>query len=115
MIKILAETKGSFQLMDIAESQLLPAHRPAVVISSNLIQDRIGRSQVKVLGELKAEATDEDFAEYLKEADGDHQLAVDSFLAEFGANAVEEKVSTSAKRAPQTRRKARKTEGSDDE
>ena len=113
MLKILAETRGPFQLSDIALGQLLPAHRPGVIISSNFVQTRIGANQIKVLGEVKAEATDADFVSYLKEADGDHQLAIDSFLSEFGADNVGEKVSTSAKNPP--RRRGRKIEGAADE
>lgn len=90
MIKLLAETKGSFQLHDLAHrGQLIRSHRPCVVENSHFIQDRIGRDQIRVLGELKAEATDADFASYFKEAEGDVALAIDSFLAEFGKEAPE--------------------------
>lgn len=91
MIKLLAETKGSFQLHDLAhKGQRIQARRPSVVENSHFIQDRIGRGQVRVIAELKPEATDEDFVGYRKESGGDDQLAIDAFLAEFGAEAAEQ-------------------------
>lgn len=92
MIKLLAETKGSFQLLDLGHhGQSIKARRPSVVVNSNFVQDRIGRNQVRVIAELKDEATDEEFASYLRESDGDIALAVDSFISEFGKEAVEKK------------------------
>lgn len=90
MIKILAETKGSFQLVDLTyKGQLIRAQRPCVVENSNFVQDRIGRNQIRVISELKDEATDAEFVAYLTESKGDMDLAVDSFLSEFGKEAVE--------------------------
>ncbi|RWM90005.1 MAG: hypothetical protein EOR84_22615 [Mesorhizobium sp.] len=90
MIKLLAETKGSFQLHDLAhKGQRIHARRPSVVDNSHFIQDRIGRAQVRIIAELKPEATDADFVGYMKESDGDMQLAIDAFLAEFGKEVVD--------------------------
>ncbi|RWD47493.1 hypothetical protein [Mesorhizobium sp.] len=90
MIKLLAETKGSFQLHDLAHmGQRIHARRPSVVDNSHFIQDRIGRAQVRVIAELRPEATDADFVGYLKESEGDMQLAIDAFLAEFGKEVVD--------------------------
>lgn len=92
MIKLLVETKGEFQLLDLGHlGQLVAAHRPSVVENSNFVQDRIGRNQIRVIGELKDEATDAEFVAYSKEAGDDKQLAIDSFLAEFRADAAEER------------------------
>ncbi|TPJ51676.1 MULTISPECIES: hypothetical protein [unclassified Mesorhizobium] len=93
MIKLLAETKGSFQLHDLAhKGQRIHARRPSVVENSHFIQDRIGRGQVRIIAELKPEATDEDFVAYVKEAEGDMQFAIDAFMAEFGTEAVDQPV-----------------------
>jgi len=95
MIKLLVETKGSFQLHDLAHrGQMIQARRPSVVENSHFIQDRIGRGQVSILGELQEEASDEDFAQYWRDAknkDGerDRQFAIDAFMSEFGREAVE--------------------------
>ena len=62
-----------------------------MVDNSSFIQDRIGRSQVRVISELKLEATDAEFATYFKECKGDVQFAIDSFLAEFGKEVMEKK------------------------
>ncbi|WP_353645762.1 hypothetical protein [Mesorhizobium sp. WSM2239] len=103
MIKLLAETKGSFQLLDLSyKGQLLRANRPCVIENSNFIQDRIGRAQIRVHGELKDEATDADFIAYLAEAKGDMPLAIDSFLAEFGKEAVEKPKKRRGKKVAET-------------
>lgn len=95
-MKILAETTGSFALQDVGMGlQTIPAHRPAVVISSNFFQSRMGLGQIKMLGELLDTATDEAFKENIRASmtDGiiDMPLAVESFLSEFGVNAVTSK------------------------
>ncbi|MCV0350196.1 MAG: hypothetical protein K5863_08975 [Nitratireductor sp.] len=91
MIKLLVETKGAFQLQDLGhKGQLAWAHRPSVVENSNFIQDRIGRSQLRILGELKDEATDGEFEKFVTESDKDMALAVSSFLEAYGSEAVEE-------------------------
>ncbi|TPL42611.1 MULTISPECIES: hypothetical protein [unclassified Mesorhizobium] len=93
MIKLLAETKGSFQLHDLAhKGQRIHARRPSVIENSHFIQDRIGRGQVRIISELKPEAADADFVAYMKESEGDEQLAIDAFLAEFGGEAVEQPI-----------------------
>ncbi|RUU74945.1 hypothetical protein [Mesorhizobium sp. M7A.F.Ca.MR.362.00.0.0] len=112
MIKLLAETKGSFQLHDLAhQGQRIHARRPSVIENSHFIQDRIGRGQVRIIGELKAEATDEAFVAYMKEAEGDMQFAIDAFMAEYGAEAAEsaDQPRKRASRKP----KETKTEGSE--
>ncbi|MBN9548149.1 MAG: hypothetical protein J0H31_04500 [Alphaproteobacteria bacterium] len=113
MIKLLAETKGSFQLHDLAhKGQRIQARRPSVVENSHFIQDRIGRGQVRIIAELKPHATDEDFVGYRKESEGDDQLAIDAFLAEFGAEAAEQPAGGKKKRAS---RKPKEEGGEGDE
>lgn len=106
MIKLLAETKGSFQLHDLAHrGQMIRAHRPCVIENSQFIQARTSAGQIRIIAELKAEATDEDFVQYWKEAKGDAQFAIDAFLAEFGKEAVE---------APKAKGKGRGKKAEDD-
>lgn len=83
-MKILAQTKGEFLLFDTATSQEIPHNRPAVVDRSHFFDARIAIGQIQVLHpELKDSATDEEFKKYLKESDGDIDLAVESFLSAF--------------------------------
>ncbi len=106
-MKMLVETKGGFQLLDLGyKGQLIHSHRPSVAENSHFVQDRIGRDQVRVLGELKDEATDEDFVKYLEDAEGDLELAIDSFLSEFGKETVE---------TPGKRRRGKKSEATENE
>ena len=95
-MKILAETIGSFTLQDIMYGETIPAHRPAVVPSTNFFQARMGLGQVKMLGELVESATDAEFKEFIRETitDGvpDMPLAVESFLSKFGTVVVTTKV-----------------------
>jgi hypothetical protein len=91
MKKYLAETKGSFQLVDFSyRQQVVQAHRPAVITMTTFIQQHVGGDRVKLLGEVSDEATDEEFQKYWEES-GDAALAVDSFLASFPVEAVSEK------------------------
>lgn len=101
MIKLLAETKGAFQLNDMAHhaGQRIRSHRPGVVENTHFIQDRIGRGQIHVIAELKDTATDADFVGYVKESEGDMQLAIDAFLAEFGTEVAEQPSGGKKKRA----------------
>ena len=96
-MKILAETTGPFMLQDLGfQMQVIPSHRPAVVQSTSFIQTRIASSQIKVLGELVQEATDEEFKEFIRESIKDDvidmPLAVASFLSKFGTEKLTSKV-----------------------
>ncbi|CCV12941.1 hypothetical protein [Mesorhizobium sp. STM 4661] len=79
-MKILCETNGSFQLIDFGNGgDIVAAERPSVVRGSPFISARAAIGQLKVLGNVADEATDEEFAEFFKSAE-DSQLAVSSFL-----------------------------------
>jgi hypothetical protein len=89
LVKILAETKGSFQLLEPMSGELLPFNRPAVVFSTSFFQTRIARGDVTVHAELKDEATDAEFAKYWAEA---QDIAIASFKSRYAVDAVETKV-----------------------
>lgn len=101
MEKILVETTGSFMLQD-SNGQEVQANRPCVVRRSQFIHSRTALGQLKVLGQLKDEATDAEFLQYFRDSEGDAPLAVESFLSKFSVDAVSEK--------PKTRRGRRKQE-----
>lgn len=98
---VLLETTGSFQLIDEL-GQLVPAHRPAVVEFSNLLQSRAVKGEILVVSNrLKTEATDAEFAKFWSESEGDRELAISSFLSAYGANEEAEVVES----APKTTKK----------
>lgn len=89
MKKILVETKGSYMLHDLTTGCEIPHDRPAVVIASAFIDQRISKNQIKVLeGDLTDEATDAEFQKSWDASDGKRDLAVDSFLSEYKVEAA---------------------------
>lgn len=88
-MKILCETKGQFMLTD--HGQTVEADRPGVVVNTAFIANRVAVNQVAILGELTDAATDDEFLKYFKESKGDQALAVESFLAAFGVEAMTKK------------------------
>ena len=82
-MKVLAETTGTFQLVDFSEDrQVLQAHRPSVVTMSNFLQMRIAAQQLRILGKVNDEATDEEFAKFWTDSE-DSELATASFLSAY--------------------------------
>lgn len=85
MSKIIVETTGNHMLLDVSlrPPQEVPYNRPAVVVRTHLMNQRIGNKTLKVLAEdLPDSAQDEDFADALVQSKGDVELAVDAYLAE---------------------------------
>lgn len=110
MTKILIETTGEFELLDYSQSKtgLIIRHdRPTVSVdNSHFVSQRAAAGQIKVLGTVNDEASDEEFQKYWDEAKTDvkhdenatdeekaeterkakedqKRLAVDSFSASF--------------------------------
>lgn len=85
-MKHLVETTGEFLLHDMNTGDLAESFRPSVVTRSVFIDQRIAAGQLRLIANLKEEASDEEFHSYWREA-GDKELAVSSFLSKFGADA----------------------------
>lgn len=82
-IKALVETVGDFQLVDFNHNrQTVPSERPAVVVLSKFIQERVSAGQIRVITQVGEEATDDEFLNYWKESENP-ELAVDSFITTF--------------------------------
>jgi len=90
-MKLLLETTGDFMLMDRSQDISIEADRPAVVSNTPFIEARLGMGNLRVLGQLNDEATDEEFKQYLRDCVGDVALAVESFLSSFGLEKVTQK------------------------
>lgn len=93
-MKIIAHTTGSFQLIDGLSGDLVSAHRPSVVKKTSFITARLAIDQLKIVAEVSDAATDEEFAKHWAEAEGDMDLAIQSFLSIYG---VDESVQAESK------------------
>lgn len=82
MSKILCETTGNFGLYH--GNQAIEPGVPAVIERTEFFDARTMLGQVSILSNLRDEATNEEFKQYWKEAEGDRELAVASFLSAFG-------------------------------
>lgn len=83
-MKNLIETTGEFQLMDTSTGFLVPHDRPSVPPGpSEFINSRATLGQVKVLASVSDDATDEEFAKFWVECEGDKELAIQSFTSKF--------------------------------
>lgn len=89
-MKILVETIGSFSLNDSFGEQYIDMNHPSVVIPTTFIDRAISRNQIRVLGKVNDEATTQEMKDTLKEAGGDVELAVASFLEMFPLDAAVE-------------------------
>lgn len=91
-MKVLIETRGSFMLVDPYTGDQVRPHRPHVVTHTPFIETRIANKQLRLVNaEITDEATDEEFATFWAEAEGDRELAVESFVAKFTEGAEPEK------------------------
>lgn len=89
-MKLIAETTGPFQLYAYSPEQFVQAHRPSVVRSTAFINQHMAAKRCLVLAQVNDEATDEEFARYLAEAQGDKDLAIQSFVSAFPVDAKAE-------------------------
>ncbi|WP_375264187.1 hypothetical protein [Palleronia sp.] len=91
MVKHLVETSGAFELVDFTyNQQIVDAFRPSVVEMSIFLSGRVANGQVRILGKLSENATDEEFLGFWRESKTPEQ-AIDSFLSAFGLQEVTEK------------------------
>lgn len=107
MPKVIAETVGDFMLLDMSGNEV-PHNRPAVVPNGQFVQQQVVIGQLRVLAvDIVDEATDAEWAQWLKDAEGDVALAVESFSSRFGISAKVEEA------APETvsEKKGRRTSG----
>lgn len=87
MPKILVETTGEFELVDFTNGGSIIAHdRPSVAEATTFVQSRTSIGQVRVLDTLTDEATDEEFAKYVAESEGDIELAISAFKTAFSSS-----------------------------
>ncbi len=83
-MKVLIETTGDFQLLDYNQARglVIRADRPTVSEQNEFVHSRAAIGQIKVLGQINDEATNEEFDGYWKDS-GDRELAISAFLDSF--------------------------------
>lgn len=82
-MKQLVETTGQFELVDFENGTIIQADRPTVVVPTTFTSARAALGQVRFLANLKDEATDEEFAEYVKQTPDDIDFAIEAFKSAF--------------------------------
>jgi hypothetical protein len=83
-LKVIAQTTSSILLMDPINRDTISYDKPTVVTWGHFFEARAGKGQIKTLASnLPDEASNEEFQEYLKEAEGKIDLAVASFISQF--------------------------------
>lgn len=81
--RMIVATTGNFALACLTTAQEIDAFRPSVISPSAFFSSRMGLNQVNILVDNLPElANDKDFADTLKECDGDVRLAIDAYVAE---------------------------------
>ena len=85
MSKVIVKTTGAFSLYNPMGEQI-HARRPTLVALDTFVQMQINVKKVEILlTGLSDEATDAEFAKFWTEADGDLELALESFRSAFPA------------------------------
>lgn len=89
-MKVICKTTGSFMLVDYSNGgQTVKAGGAHVVTMTPFINSRAMIGQLQFMGEVTDEATDEELQAFIKDSDGDLDLAVSSFLGAYGLTAAE--------------------------
>lgn len=85
MSKVIVQTTGQFSLYSLHGVQI-HSRRPTVAELDNFLQMSINVNKAEILlTGISDDATDVEFEKYWKEADGDVELALESFRSAFPA------------------------------
>jgi hypothetical protein len=104
-MKMLVETAGRYQLMD-NDTRTLIRHEGYTVVSRTTFVDKwVMLGQIKFVAEVADAATDAEWREYVKASDGDLQLALESFKANFPVGGAVVPESPEASETPPRKRK----------
>lgn len=88
MTKILVETTGDFQFLDLTSGELVRHEGYTVVDQGGMVPERIANGDLRIVAEVSDEATDAEWLDTVKQSDGDLDLAVASFKSEYPADGV---------------------------
>lgn len=73
-------------LIDIATGSVFVPERPTVTEGSVFVQQKIAVKQLQLITDLDFEATDAEWAEYLKSSDNDIDLALSAYKAKLAGH-----------------------------
>lgn len=97
MSKVIVQTTGQFSLYH-PEGAQVHARRPTVATLDNFLQQQINVNKATILMTgISNEATDAEFEKFWIEADGDVELALESFRSSFPAPKDGDKTKTARK------------------
>jgi len=83
-MRAIVETTGSHMLMHPRSRETVSHNRPSVVMNDSFIHQHLAIGSVRILARnLPPESSDEEWAEWLKNCDGDVDLAVASYVAKY--------------------------------
>lgn len=100
-MKIIVKTTGSFGLVDPINMTAIEKDRLNLVAATNFVQGRVSLGQLKIVAsDFPDVATQEDWDAYLKDSDGDVELAIAAFRSQYEDKEVqdEEKPASKGKR-----------------
>ena len=85
-MKSIVKPTAEHMYMDAHNGQVIEAFRPSVISTTNYTNTLLASGKIKLLASnLTDDATDEEFAKFVTESKGDHDLAVSSFESKFSA------------------------------
>lgn len=103
-MKLIVETVGDFQVYGSTENWARH-NRPSVVFAGGLMEQRTANGTLRVLAQVNDDATDEGLVDALAEAQGDTELAVQSYASEFPLEKPEGEAPVKQKATKETKAK----------
>jgi hypothetical protein len=83
-MKSIVETTGDHMLIHVKTGESIHAHRPSVAEDDEFLHYQVGLRHLRILArDLPSTVTDAEWAIWLKECDGDMDLAIASFVSSF--------------------------------
>lgn len=81
-MKVIAQTTTEIMLLDPVTREIISCDRPYVVTYTPFFEARTGKGEIRILTNgLPDGAIDEEFVNFLKDSDGDVELAVAAFVS----------------------------------
>ena len=83
--KAIVKPIGSCMYIDITNGDHIPENKPSVVFYTDFVSEKVGDGKIRLITpNLPEEANNHDFQNFLKESEGDEELAVAAYVATFG-------------------------------
>jgi hypothetical protein len=85
--KALVENVGAFEYLIPESGEYIRFQGATVVRMTGFISSKIATGQVRLVGALTKDATDDEYIKYIRDSGGNHALASASFLSKYGVSA----------------------------